>query len=105
MNESIITKEVMDQVWEIGHQRVKELESIMGEYPILTRFIREMKKDYIICLNAISTRNFNLIESTRKIIESKEKELESQMKEIDDDTKRSKKAKQIKESEVATDEK
>ena len=96
---TIISKEVMNQVWEIGHQRVIELEKLLTEYPILTRLIREIKKDYIICLNAISSRDFNLIEQMRKIIDSKETELEDQMKEVDDDNNRSKKAKQIKNQE------
>ena len=100
---TIISKEVMDQVWEIGHQRVIELEALTKEYPILTRYIREIRKDYIICLNAIVSRDFNLIEFMRKTIDAKEAGLESQINEIDDDNKRSKKAKQIKESEETPD--
>lgn len=96
---TIISKEVMNQVWEIGHQRVIELERLIKDYPILTRFIREIKKDYIVCLNAISSRDFNLIESIRKIIEINETELEQHIKEIDEDISRSKKAKQIKNNE------
>ena len=96
---SIITKEVMNEVWEIGHQRVKELEALIEKHPILTRTVRDLKKDYIICLNAISSRDFNLIESTRLIIEAKEKSLELQITELEEDNKRSKKAKEIKESE------
>lgn len=97
--ETIISKEVMNQVWEIGHQRVIELERLIIKYPILTRLIREIKKDYIVCLNAISSRDFNLIEQTRKIIDAKETELDDQMKDIDEDYNRSKKAKQIKNKE------
>ena len=95
--ETIISKEVMDQVWEIGHQRVKELELLNKRYPILTRFIKDITKDYLICLNAITTRDFNAIERLRKIIEIKERELEIQVTEINDDENRSKKAKAIKE--------
>lgn len=96
---TIISKEVMNQVWEIGHNRVMELENLTNEYPILIRLIREIKKDYIVCLNAISSRDFNLIEQMRKIIDIKEVELEDHMKEIDEDNTRSKKAKQIKNKE------
>lgn len=96
---TIISKEVMNQVWEIGHNRVIELEKLINEYPILTRLIREIKKDYIVCLNAISSRDFNLIEQMRKIIDVKEIDLEEQIKEIDEDNNRSKKAKQIKNKE------
>ena len=38
----------MNQVWEIGHNRVIELEKLTNEYPILIRLIREIKKDYIV---------------------------------------------------------
>ena len=96
---TIISREVMNQVWEIGHNRVIELEKLTNEYPILIRLIREIKKDYIVCLNAISSRDFNLIEQMRKSIDIKEIELEEQMKEIDEDNNRSKKAKQIKNKE------
>ncbi len=96
---TIISKEVMNQVWEIGNNRVIELEKLINEYPILTRLIREIKKDYIVCLNAISSRDFNLIEQMRKIIDTKEIELEEQVKEIDEDTHRSKRAKQSKNKE------
>lgn len=101
--ESIITKEVLDKVWEIGNQRVIELNALMEKYPILTRFIRDVKKDYITCLNAINSRDFNSVERLRKIIEIKERELEIQVQEVKDDEKRIKAAKKIKESEAAPD--
>ena len=97
--ETIISKEIMNKVWEIGHQRVIELEKLLNEYPILTRIIKDIKKDYIICLNGVSSRDFNLIEQMRKIIDDKEVKLEDAIKEVDEDNNRSKKAKQIKNQE------
>lgn len=97
--ETIISKEIMNKVWEIGHQRVIELEKLLNEYPILTRLIKDIKKDYIICLNGVSSRDFNLIEQMRKIIDEKEAKLEDAIKEVDEDNNRSKKAKQIKNQE------
>ncbi len=94
---SIITQEVLDQVWEIGHQRVVELTKLKNNYPTLARQIDTLKQQYIICLNSISTRDFNRIEKTRVIINSLEKEFEDAQKEYDADQKRFKKAKQIKE--------
>ena len=88
--ESIITNEVMDQVWEIGHQRVVELVT-------LAKQIDTLKQQYIICLNAISVRDFNKIEKTRVIINGLENELEELQKQYDIDKKRYEKAKKIKE--------
>ncbi|MBR1884360.1 MAG: hypothetical protein IJ809_05470 [Clostridia bacterium] len=95
--ESIITNEVMDQVWEIGHQRVVELVNVRKEYPTLAKQIDTLKQQYIICLNAISVRDFNKIEKTRVIINGLENELEELQKQYDIDKKRYEKAKKIKE--------
>lgn len=93
----IITQEVLDQVWEIGHQRVVELTDLRSKYPTLVRQIDTLKQQYIICLNAISTRDFNRIEKTRVVINSLENEFEELQKEYDADQRRYKKAKKIKE--------
>lgn len=93
----IITNEVLDQVWEIGHQRVVELTDMRKNYPTLVRQIDTLKQQYIICLNAISTRDFNRIEKTRVVINSLEAELENAAKEYEADQKRYKKAQKIKE--------
>lgn len=94
---SIITQEVLDQVWEIGHQRVVELTNLRSKYPTLARQIDTLKQQYIICLNAISTRDFNRIEKTRVVINNLENEFEELKKEYDADQRRMKKAKRIKE--------
>ena len=94
---SIITQEVLDQVWEIGHQRVVELTNLRSKYPTLARQIDTLKQQYIICLNAISTRDFNRIEKTRVVINNLENEFEELKKEYDADQRRIKKAKKIKE--------
>lgn len=94
---SIITQEVLDQVWEIGHQRVVELTDMRSKYPTLARQIDTLKQQYIICLNSISTRDFNRIEKTRIIINNLENELEELQKNYDADQRRYKKAKKIKE--------
>lgn len=94
---SIITNEVLDQVWEIGHQRVVELTNMRKEYPTLVKQIDTLKQQYIICLNSISTRDFNRIEKTRIVINNLEAELENSQKEYEADQKRYKKAQKIKE--------
>ncbi len=94
---SIITQEVLDQVWEIGHQRVVELVDMKEKYPTLARQIETLKQQYIICLNSISTRDFNRIEKTRIVINNLENELEELQKEYDADQRRYNKAKKIKE--------
>lgn len=94
---SIITQEVLDQVWEIGHQRVMELVAMKEKYPRLTRQIDTLRQQYIICLNSISTRDFNRIEKTRIVINNLESEILELQKECDADERRNKKAKQIKE--------
>jgi len=95
---SIITQEVLDQVWEIGHQRVIELTNLKSKYPTLTRQVDTLKQQYIICLNAISTRDFNRIEKTRIVINNLETELEELQKEYDAEQRRYKKAQEIKEA-------
>ena len=95
---SIITQEVLDQVWEIGHQRVIELTNLKSKYPTLTRQVDTLKQQYIICLNAISTRDFNRIEKTRIVINNLETELEDLQKEYDAEQRRYKKAQEIKEA-------
>ena len=95
---SIITQEVLDQVWEIGHQRVIELTNLKSKYPTLTRQVDTLKQQYIICLNAISTRDFNRIEKTRIVINNLETELEELQKEYDAEQRRYKKAQEIKET-------
>lgn len=100
---SIITQEVLDQVWEIGHQRVVELTTLKEKYPTLAKQIQTLKQQYIICLNSISVRDFNKIEKTRIIINNLENELEELQKEYDADQRRYNKAKKIKEeAEVET---
>lgn len=100
---SIITQEVLDQVWEIGHQRVVELTNMRKDYPTLVRQIDTLKQQYIICLNSISTRDFNRIEKTRVVINSLEAELEELQKEYEADQKRYKKAQKIKEDATQTE--
>ena len=95
---SIITQEVLDQVWEIGHQRVVELTNLKSKYPTLSRQVDTLKQQYIICLNAISIRDFNKIEKTRVVINNLENEFEELKKEYDADQKRYKKAQEIKEA-------
>lgn len=94
---SIITQEVLDQVWEIGHQRVIELVDMKEKYPRLTRQIDTLRQQYIICLNSISTRDFNRIEKTRIVINNLETEIAELQKECDADERRNQKAKKIKE--------
>ena len=94
---SIITEDVMNQVWEIGHQRVVELTKLRENYPTLARQIDGLKRQYIICLNAISTRDFTKIEKTRVIINGLENEFEQLQKEYDADKRRYARAKKIKE--------
>lgn len=93
---SIITQEVLDQVWEIGNQRVVELTDMRKEYPTLVRQIDTLKQQYIICLNSISTRDFNRIEKTRIVINNLESELEELRKEYEADQRRYKKAQKSK---------
>ena len=57
-----------------------------------------LKQQYIICLNAISTRDFNRIEKTRIVINNLETELEELQKEYDAEQRRYKKAQEIKEA-------
>lgn len=94
---SIITEEVLDQVWESGHKRVMSLVSQRDKYPTLVKQIDALKKEYIICMNAISVRDYNKIEKTRQIINTMESELIEAQKEYDADQRRYKKAKEIKE--------
>ena len=95
---SIITQEVLDQVCDIGHQREIELTNLKSKYPTLTRQVDTLKQQYIICLNAISTRDFNRIEKTRIVINNLETELEELQKEYDAEQRRYKKAQEIKEA-------
>jgi len=101
---SIITIEIMDEVWEKGHRRVLELVKLKGEYPTLTKKLDRLRELYIICLNSVTTRDYNRIEKTRTIINETEKELENLMKEIDTDNRRIAKAKKIAE-EIESEEK
>lgn len=94
----IITEEVLDQVWESGHKRVMELVNQREKYPTLVRQIDSLKREYIICMNAISVRDYNKIEKTRTLINTLESELVERQKEYDADQKRIKKAKEIKDS-------
>jgi hypothetical protein len=94
--ESIITKEVLNKVWEIGNQRLIELDALKTDYPTLTNQIRDLRKDYIVCLNAISSRDFNTTEKYRKILDVKESMLADLVKEKDEDNERHEKAKKIK---------
>lgn len=92
----IITEEVLDQVWESGHKRVMELVNQREKYPTLVRQINGLKREYIICMNAISVRDYNKIEKTRIVINKIESELKDLQKEYDADQRRYKKAQEIK---------
>lgn len=94
---SIITEEVLDQIWETGHKRVMSFLDEKKKYPTLVEQIDNLKKEYIICMNSISVRDYNRIEKTRKVINTLEAELEELKSTYDADQKRFKKAKQIKE--------
>lgn len=94
----IITEEVLDQVWESGHKRVMELVNQREKYPTLVKQIDGLKREYIICMNAISVRDYNKIEKTRVVINKLESELKDLQKEYDADQRRVKKANEIKES-------
>lgn len=67
------------------------------KYPRLTRQIDTLRQQYIICLNSISTRDFNRIEKTRIVINNLETEIAELQKECDADERRNQKAKKIKE--------
>jgi len=94
---SIITEEVLDQIWETGHKRVMSLLDEKKQYPTLVEQMDNLKKEYIICMNSISVRDYNRIEKTRKVINTLETELKELKSTYDADQKRFKKAKQIKE--------
>ena len=94
---SIITEEVLDQIWETGHKRVMSLLDEKKQYPTLVEQMDNLKKEYIICMNSISVRDYNRIEKIRKVINTLETELEELKSTYDADQKRFKKAKQIKE--------
>ena len=94
----IITEEVLDQVWESGHKRVMELVNQREKYPTLTKQIDGLKREYIICMNAVSVRDYNKIEKTRVIINKLETELKDSQKEYDAEQRRYKKAQEIKEA-------
>lgn len=95
---SIITEEVLDQVWESGHKRVMELVNQREKYPTLTKQIDGLKREYIICMNAVSVRDYNKIEKTRVTINKLESELKDSQQGYDAEQRRSKKAQEIKES-------
>ena len=67
-----------------------------AKYPRLTRQIDTLRQQYIICLNSISTRDFNRIEKTRIVINNLETEIAELQKECDADERRNQKAKKIK---------
>lgn len=94
----IITEEVLDQVWESGHKRVMELVNQREKYPTLTKQIDGLKREYIICMNAVSVRDYNKIEKTRVTINKLESELKDSQQGYDAEQRRSKKAQEIKES-------
>lgn len=94
---SIITNEVLDEVWEAGHKRVMELVNEREKYPTSVKQIDALKKEYIICMNAISVRDYNKVEKTRVVINAMEQELKEVQKEYDADQRRYKKAQKIKE--------
>ena len=94
----IITEEVLDQVWESGHKRVMELVNQREKYPTLTKQIDGLKREYIICMNAVSVRDYNKIEKTRVVINKLESELKDAQKEYDAEQRRYKKAQEIKEA-------
>lgn len=94
----IITEEVLDQVWESGHKRVMELVNKREKYPTLTKQIDGLKREYIICMNAVSVRDYNKIEKTRVTINKLESELKDSQQGYDAEQRRSKKAQEIKES-------
>lgn len=95
---SIITEEVIDQIWESGHKRVLELTNLKNIYPTLIRQIDYLRKAYIVCLNSISIRDYNKIEKTRGIINKMETEFEEAKNEYDTTQRRNKKAKEIKDN-------
>ena len=99
---TIITEEVLDQVWESGHKRVMELVNQREKYPTLTKQIDGLKREYIICMNAVSVRDYNKIEKTRVVINKLESELKDSQKEYDANKERIKRAKQLKEESEET---
>lgn len=92
---SIITFEVLEQIWDDCHKRVMELSSMREEFPRLVSEIDRLKSNYIVCLNAISVRNYNKVEEMRKKIEKLESEFQETMKEYEEDVNRSERAKKI----------
>lgn len=94
----IITEEVLDQVWESGHKRVMKLVNQREKYPTLVKQIDGLRKEYIICMNAVSVRDYNKIEKTRVVINKMESEISDLQKEYDAEQRRNKKAQEIKEA-------
>ena len=72
---TIITEDALDKIWDSSNKRVLELRELRNKYPVLVNQIDQLKREYIICLNSISIRDYNRIEETRKIINQMEVEL------------------------------
>lgn len=102
--ETIITSENLEKIWDESHKRVMELTALRDKAPKLSDGIDNLKRHYIVCLNAITVRDYNKIEATRKEINKLEDEFKETKKQYDEDVDRTKRAKKIKqESEANND--
>lgn len=99
---TIITEDALDKIWDSSNKRVLELRELRNKYPVLVNQIDQLKREYIICLNSISIRDYNRIEETRKIINQMEIELSKLKNEYDANKERIKRAKQLKEESEET---
>ena len=100
--ETIITSENLEKIWDGSHKRVMELTALRDKAPKLSDDIDNLKRHYIICLNAITVRDYNKIEATRKEINKLEDEFKETKKKYDEDVSRTERAKKIKEESEAT---
>ena len=100
--ETIITSENLEKIWDESHKRVMELTALRDKAPKLSDDIDNLKRHYIICLNAITVRDYNKIEATRKEINKLEDAFKETKKQYDEDVSRTERAKKIKEESEAT---
>ena len=99
--ETIITSENLEKIWDESHKRVMELTALRDKAPKLSDGIDNLKRHYIICLNAITVRDYNKIEATRKEINKLEDEFKETKKQYDEDIDRTERAKKIKQEREA----
>ena len=55
---TIITEDSLDKIWDSSNKRVLELRELRNKYPVLVNQIDQLKREYIICLNSISIRDY-----------------------------------------------